>query len=269
MKETVITDCRPSASNQAGMPSMPACTPTHHTSPPKVALHLHAISHRHLKETGSNPDTMPAPAERYARGRTSKASTRKPDAPNAALRRAPFQDLRHITLSQVCRRDYSRGAMCVRNVDVRVLQFTRRHAVCCVLHRPTSRVIHRLGFSIIPLSHPTGSPIGFLHTNSAWRTEQDLTRKEHYCYSCPSPCDHSPTHVRRTHSHPTYDMQCLPPFNPACTWYCYTFSTQQRTDTAAKSSYKFARYTTLPPRISKVQHASTQSIRLEPAHVHR
>jgi uncharacterized protein YlzI (FlbEa/FlbD family) len=48
--------------------------------------------------------------------------------------------LRHITLSQVCQREYSRGAMCVQSVDVRVLQFTRRRAVCCVLHRPTSRV---------------------------------------------------------------------------------------------------------------------------------
>lgn len=34
--------------------------------------------------------------------------------------------------------------MCVRNVDVQcVLQFTLLHAVGCVLHRPTSRVIHR------------------------------------------------------------------------------------------------------------------------------
>lgn len=39
----------------------------------------------------------------------------------------------------------SRAAICVQNVDVRVLQFTRKHAVCCVLHRPTSRVIHRSG----------------------------------------------------------------------------------------------------------------------------
>jgi len=37
------------------------------------------------------------------------------------------------------------AAMCVRNVDVQcVLQFTLFHAVGCVLHRPTSRVIHRL-----------------------------------------------------------------------------------------------------------------------------
>lgn len=63
-----------------------------------------------------------------------------------ARRGKRLQGLRHITLSQVCPREYSRGAMCVRNVDVRVLQFTRRRAVCCVLHRPTSRVIHRLGY---------------------------------------------------------------------------------------------------------------------------
>jgi hypothetical protein len=45
------------------------------------------------------------------------------------------------------------AAMCVRNVDVQcVLQFTLIHAVGCVLHRPTSRVIHRLELSDLLLS---------------------------------------------------------------------------------------------------------------------
>ena len=51
-----------------------------------------------------------------------------------------------ITLRQVWPRDCSLAAMCVRNVDDRVLQLTRRRAFCCVLHRPTSRVIHRSGW---------------------------------------------------------------------------------------------------------------------------
>ena len=39
---------------------------------------------------------------------------------------------------------WTMGAMCVQLVDVQcILQFTLRHAVCCGLHRPTSRVIHR------------------------------------------------------------------------------------------------------------------------------
>ena len=37
------------------------------------------------------------------------------------------------------------AAICVQNVDVQcVLQFTLIHAAGCVLHRRTSRVIHRL-----------------------------------------------------------------------------------------------------------------------------
>jgi len=45
------------------------------------------------------------------------------------------------------------AAMCVRNVDVQcVLQFTLFHAVGCVLHRPTSRVIHRLELYLFELS---------------------------------------------------------------------------------------------------------------------
>ena len=41
-------------------------------------------------------------------------------------------------------RDEPEAAMCVRNVDDQcVLQFTLVHAAGCVLHRRTSRVIHR------------------------------------------------------------------------------------------------------------------------------
>lgn len=41
--------------------------------------------------------------------------------------------------------------MCVRNVDVQcVLQFTLLLAVGCVLHRPTSRVIHRSELYFLP-----------------------------------------------------------------------------------------------------------------------
>jgi len=48
--------------------------------------------------------------------------------------------------------------MCVRNVDVQcVLQFTLLLAVGCVLHRPTSRVIHRseLSFCLRQLGNET------------------------------------------------------------------------------------------------------------------
>ena len=46
------------------------------------------------------------------------------------------------------------AAICVQNVDVQcVLQFTLIHAAGCVLHRHTSRVIHRLEFSFSRLLH--------------------------------------------------------------------------------------------------------------------
>ncbi len=62
----------------------------------------------------------------------------------AVVRQCPR--LTTITLRQMWPRDSSLAAMCVRNVDDRVLQLTRRRAFCCVLHRPTSRVIHRSGW---------------------------------------------------------------------------------------------------------------------------
>lgn len=42
------------------------------------------------------------------------------------------------------------AAICVQDVDVQcVLQFTLIHAAGCALHRHTSRVIHRLEFSLL------------------------------------------------------------------------------------------------------------------------
>ena len=49
------------------------------------------------------------------------------------------------TLRRAWPRDGPLAAICVQNVDVQcVLQFTLIHAAGCVLHRRTSRVIHRL-----------------------------------------------------------------------------------------------------------------------------
>ena len=49
------------------------------------------------------------------------------------------------TLRQTWPRLETSAARCVRDVDDQgVLQFTLLHAVCCALHRRTSRVIHRL-----------------------------------------------------------------------------------------------------------------------------
>jgi hypothetical protein len=50
------------------------------------------------------------------------------------------------------------AAICVQNVDVQcVLQFTLIHAAGCVLHRRTSRVIHRLKLYFFLSSFGTGS----------------------------------------------------------------------------------------------------------------
>lgn len=65
------------------------------------------------------------------------------------------------TLRQAWPRARPGAAMCVRSVDDRcVLQFTLVHAAGCVLHRRTSRVIHRreLSFSI---SSRNGDPSAF------------------------------------------------------------------------------------------------------------
>lgn len=72
--------------------------------------------------------------------------TEPPMQPTGLWREAVGPSLTTITLRQVWPRDCSLAAMCVRNVDDRVLQLTRRRAFCCVLHRPTSRVIHRSGW---------------------------------------------------------------------------------------------------------------------------
>ena len=69
------------------------------------------------------------------------------------------------TLRRAWPRDGPLAAICVQNVDVQcVLQFTLIHAAGCVLHRRTSRVIHRLKLSFRSFafsdrrSTPTGHP---------------------------------------------------------------------------------------------------------------
>jgi hypothetical protein len=65
------------------------------------------------------------------------------------------------TLRRAWPRDGPLAAICVQNVDVQcVLQFTLIHAAGCVLHRRTSRVIHRLKLffwfsSLFESSRPT------------------------------------------------------------------------------------------------------------------
>ena len=80
------------------------------------------------------------------------------------------------------------AAICVQNVDVQcVLQFTLIHAAGCVLHRHTSRVIHRLEFSLSHSLRLLGA--GFTvkanqHTNKVFgkkkgKNHARATRTEH------------------------------------------------------------------------------------------
>lgn len=56
-----------------------------------------------------------------------------------------LQSISYPTLRQTRLRDEPVAAMCVRKSSARrVLQFTPFNAASCVLHRPASRVIHRL-----------------------------------------------------------------------------------------------------------------------------
>jgi hypothetical protein len=69
------------------------------------------------------------------------------------------------TLRQTWPRLETSAAMCVRDVDDQgVLQFTLLHAVCCALHRRTSRVIHRLELYFI-------SRIQEFHYNEQFKKE--------------------------------------------------------------------------------------------------
>ena len=69
--------------------------------------------------------------------KTTKAQCAGRDANPAMGRTSP-------TLRRAWPQDGPMAAICVQNVDVQcVLQFTLIHAAGCVLHRRTSRVIHR------------------------------------------------------------------------------------------------------------------------------
>lgn len=55
------------------------------------------------------------------------------------------------------------AAMCVRKSSVRrVLQFTPINAASCVLHRPVSRVIHRLQLCKLEFNHRNGPHLSLL-----------------------------------------------------------------------------------------------------------
>ena len=61
------------------------------------------------------------------------------------------------TLRRAWPKDGPLAAICVQSVDVQcVLQFTLIHAAGCVLHRRTSRVIHRLKFFFFFFSFQSG-----------------------------------------------------------------------------------------------------------------
>lgn len=83
------------------------------------------------------------------------------------------------TLRRAWPKDGPLAAICVQSVDVQcVLQFTLIHAAGCVLHRRTSRVIHRLKlFSLVRFLKKaasrgkTASPAG----EACQRTEQTPT----------------------------------------------------------------------------------------------
>ena len=54
-----------------------------------------------------------------------------------------LDDMIHLYRPSDRRGNEATSAMCVQDVDDQcVLQFTLRRAVCCVLHRPASQVIH-------------------------------------------------------------------------------------------------------------------------------
>ena len=65
------------------------------------------------------------------------------------------------TLKRAWPKDGPLAAICVQSVDVQcVLQFTLVHAAGCVLHRRTSRVIHRLKLCV-KFVFPSSSTRGF------------------------------------------------------------------------------------------------------------
>ena len=61
------------------------------------------------------------------------------------------------------------GAICVRHISVSgALQFAVLHAVCCVLHRPASQVIHCSELFDRHYHHYRSSPHQILRNTSQW-----------------------------------------------------------------------------------------------------
>ena len=76
------------------------------------------------------------------------------------------------TLRRAWPKDGPLAAICVQSVDVQcVLQFTLVHAAGCVLHRRTSRVIHRLKLCSVFLFMREASSRG-PNPQEAWRASQ-------------------------------------------------------------------------------------------------
>ncbi len=102
-------------------------------SPQKKEVSLPALRQRpslHLKPRSRAPPKKRRP--------DCESSGRQINEPPAMGRTSP-------TLRRAWPKDGPLAAICVQSVDVQcVLQFTLIHAAGCVLHRRTSRVIHRL-----------------------------------------------------------------------------------------------------------------------------
>jgi len=83
---------------------------------------------------------------RTAAARTSADLQPYEESPRRVSTKGPvLQSISYPTLRQTRLRDEPVAAMCVRKSSARrVLQFTPFNAASCVLHRPASRVIHRL-----------------------------------------------------------------------------------------------------------------------------
>ena len=95
-------------------------------------------------------------------GASENRQSRPPHATNDSMRRKepPAMGRTLPTLKRAWPKDGPLAAICVQSVDVQcVLQFTLIHAAGCVLHRRTSRVIHRLKlFSFLQNRKPRRAP---------------------------------------------------------------------------------------------------------------
>ena len=95
----------------------------------------------------SNPGTMSPESYRTAAGPALTKQTLKTCSKSRVEQRSQCQDVTWMdaewTLRQALLQNKSGAAICVRIVDVQcVVQFTLFLALCCVLHRPLSQVIH-------------------------------------------------------------------------------------------------------------------------------